>query len=332
MATLFDSLPGLKMPVALLSPTLSRMWSQVKVEGHAPPSEFRASQMNLILHFGTSTSEAEAKTLFDTAILFAQRYPCRIVILCPSEKPNDDQKSIDGKLFSQCYIGPTQRQMCCCEAIILGYQTSEAGFLESQVSVWLENDLPVYHWLHRVPAAKIEQYYLGSLKDCTRVLYDSTVEQDAYRDVPWPRPEYVRDLAYARLLNVRQGIGQYLSGFDPADLVKDLQEITFGHTAANLGEGNHLKAWTLSCLETCCTLTKTDFNAIKVSQTVLPEKGECGLSLEWHYANKRYFRWKYCEKTRTATVDADLGKNQQHFVQRVKTLDSDKALAEALFF
>jgi len=51
---------------------------------------------------------------------------------------------------------------------MLGYPIHTPGFLENQVMIWLENDLPVYHWLHRVPARRIEEIYLPYLKLCTR--------------------------------------------------------------------------------------------------------------------------------------------------------------------
>ena len=110
------------------------------------PSEFRASQMNLVLHFGLDVNEADARARFDTVIRFAQRYPSRIIVLCPTREEGAGMRA---KLFSQCYIGETHREMCCCEACCC--YKSKPGYLANQVSIWLEGDLPRYHWFMVCP-------------------------------------------------------------------------------------------------------------------------------------------------------------------------------------
>ena len=116
------------------------------------PSEFRASQMNVVLHFGLDVTPEDAKLRFDALIRFAQRYPSRIIVLCPTREL---QSGMSAKLFSQCYIGETHREMCCCEALLLGYKSEDVGYLANQVSIWLEGDLPTYHWLSGVPSAQL---------------------------------------------------------------------------------------------------------------------------------------------------------------------------------
>src|SRR5690606_31892939 len=125
--------------VSAVTKTLREMWKVSHDSGQDAPSEFRASQMNLILHFGLSTTGEEARKAFDSAVSFAQRYPCRIIVLCPEEK-KEGESILEGKLCSQCFIGDDQRQMCCCEALILSYPTKESGFLDNQVSIWLESE------------------------------------------------------------------------------------------------------------------------------------------------------------------------------------------------
>ena len=48
---------------------------------------------------------------------------------------------MESKLFSQCYIGESHREMCCCEALLLSYKSEDFGHLANQVSIWLEGDL-----------------------------------------------------------------------------------------------------------------------------------------------------------------------------------------------
>ena len=140
MKDLIDVLPGLHLPVSEVTDRLEHMWES---DASGSPSAFRASQMNVVLHFGWEVTPEEAHERFDTLLAFAQRYPSRIIVLCPSRSISDG--SMRAKLFSQCYIGDTHREMCCCEALLLAYQPENCGHLGNQVSVWLEPDLPSYH-------------------------------------------------------------------------------------------------------------------------------------------------------------------------------------------
>ena len=71
MTELIDVLPGIKLPVGAVSEELSKMWGGNKENAL---SEFRASQMNLVLHFGRTVSPDEAKARFEIAVRFAQRF------------------------------------------------------------------------------------------------------------------------------------------------------------------------------------------------------------------------------------------------------------------
>src|ERR1019366_4993240 len=89
-------------------------------------------------------------------------------------------------------------------------------------------DLPLYYWVHRFSeAARLADYgYL--LSNARRVIIDSAASPDASR-LPWPRPENVRDLAFSRLLPVRQAIGQFLSRYPAESLGRGLRSIALRH-------------------------------------------------------------------------------------------------------
>ena len=127
------------------------------------------------------------------------------------------------KLFSQCYIGSSHREMCCCEALLLSYQPEGSGFLSNQVSTWLESDLPTYHWFSGVPSHRISGYFTNLLAGVRRCVYDSSVEPEDVSSLDWPQPQRVYDLAKARILPVRQSIGQYLSGYNQRDALHRLE-------------------------------------------------------------------------------------------------------------
>lgn len=204
--------------------------------------------MNLILHFGIHTSQEDAKVCFDQAIEFSQRYPSRIIILCPEES-HRGERFLEAKLFAQCYIGHTPRTMCCCEALMLGYPPSDSGDLENQITIWLENDLPTCYWFHQVPVERIRKHYLPFTHGMRRILYDSTVEGANYGELEWERPDRVKDLAGARVLPIRQSIGQYLSGYRPEILIEGVTGVRVTAPASLRGEADSLGKWMCQCLE-----------------------------------------------------------------------------------
>jgi len=326
MKDLIEELPGIGLSVGEVNKRLESMWQG---EGEGSPSEFRASQMNVVLHFGWEVSPEEAHERFDALIKFAQRYPSRIIVLCPSRSITDG--SMTAKLFSQCYIGDSHREMCCCEALMLSYQPEDCGFLGNQVSVWLEPDLPTYHWFNRVPSERILQYFDTLLVGVRRCIYDSSIESTDYEAIEWPEPDRVSDLASARLLPVRQAIGQYLSGYSIEQLCHGLKAVRIRYSEEMSGEGQRLLEWIKDCLGECikcenCEALKAEYDLDKCTSS------ECSLTLSIDYNDGRYFRWKKLSDGNTGIVEAYLGKSEESITTRVKALVPEQEIAEALFF
>lgn len=332
MERLIDALPGVSMPVEAVTETLRHMWDK-EAGVKESPTDFRASQLNLILHFGLETSAGEARERFDTAIRFAQRYPCRIVVLCPSTRPGGET-AFEGKLFSQCYLGRHLRDLCCCEALILGYSPEESGFLESQVSVWLESDLPIYHCLHRVPAARIDRHYLGFLKRCRAVIFDGAVEGGAYGGLDWPHPDRLKDLALARTLPLRQHLGQFLSGFPPAELAAGLQSVEIRYTADMERAARHLLQWQQAALTRC--LDQAGAPPEPVRFDLRPFSGSetpACLATAWRYADpQHHFHWRYSRSRKSGRISGQLPSGPFEHPLHIEPLSPEAALAEALFF
>jgi hypothetical protein len=331
MSALLDILPGIALRVTEVPGMLSKMWQGDPGTSEDAPSAFRASQMNLVLQFGLATTPEEALRVFDQAIEFAQMYPCRIVALCPAKEASD-AVFMEAKLFSQCYIGPSTRQMCCCEALMLGYPVHQAGFLENQVMVWLESDLPIYHWMHRVPARRIEEIYLSYLKLCTRVVFDSCIEGPDYIKAHWPKPDAVMDLAFARLLPTRQSIGQFLSGFEPAALVDGLAHVECRYAPGADGEAANLLHWQESCLEHC-EKNGEHCDEMTFGTKLLDAGSPSALEVEWQYAGgAKNFLWTQAKECDAVRIRADFGKGAVDLPQHVKPMPRVRELAEALFF
>src|SRR5690625_638108 len=80
--SIFGNLPGLEVPVSEISDVLSHVWEVSTSKDAVNPSEFRATQMNLIIHLGLGTTPSDARDLFETALRFARRKTSRILRLC----------------------------------------------------------------------------------------------------------------------------------------------------------------------------------------------------------------------------------------------------------
>lgn len=331
---LLDALPGLRMPVDEVTRMLRHMWDGDPKEGAHPVSSFRASQMNLILHFGLETSAAEARARFDSAIAFAQRYPCRIIVLCPEGAATRKDERLEGKLFSQCYVGKSLHDFCCCEALVLGYSVDDARFLESQVSLWLEADLPVYHWLNRVPPERVGDCYLPFLTRCRRVLFDSDTDPALATDVDWPERGRVHDLAWARLLPVRQHLGQFLGAVPPDRLVGGLERVSVRYADGHAGEGHNLLAWMRGALERCAPAGKSGAPAsIIYSAEPAGEDSRFTLEVEWSFlSQKKHFSWEYHARAGTGRVTCNFGHGVTDQPLHVEPLPEAGVLAEGLFF
>ena len=324
MSCLIDALPGTRLPLATVTATLAQMDSATATDHSA---ELRASQMNLIVHFGKDTSVDEARKRFDIALRFTQSYPARIIVLCAEQRPQD---VLEAKWCTQCYPTDSVGQMRCCEALILSYVSGHSPHLENQISIWLESDLPTYYWLHRVSASHLLQQYSPLIKNCNRVVYDSSV--DGYRNVDWPDASALSDLACSRLLPVRQSIGQFLSAFDPEVLVQKLKTVCVFHPLGKQGEAQGLLHWLRVCLEACLRQARLDSHPT-FKCTAGEDKAGLSLAVEWTYEDQeKQFRWHYNEPTHYGRVTGRFGSDLIEHPIQIRLLSPEKALAESLFY
>jgi len=336
---LLEALPGTRLPVPEVMTALSRLWENDPV---LPPgkgiTDFRASQMNVILHCGLKTTPEELLERFHNTLEMGQRYPCRLIVLCPEPRGPDTDSgdpALESKIFSQCYVGDRGRQHICLEAIFLSYIPSQPGFLENQVSIWLDNDLPTYHWLHRVPMERVEVYGKGFLQRCRKIIFDSSVEPEGYAEqareregVPGELSKW-RDLAYARGLPLRQSIGQFLSSFEPRLLVEGLQTVVLEHRRNLTGEARCLLGWIRDRLRDCGrdALSECSFELV-----ALPDDAETSLRLLWNYQGSKHFRWWANIESSLAIVEGDLGTGHFSHPQSLRLLAPAESLGEAFFF
>lgn len=329
MPELIDVLPGISLPVEEVTRRLDTMWSTGDASDGSP-SEFRASQMNVVLHLGRGVAASDARARFDGLIRFAQRYPSRIIVLCPRDSGSDQMTA---KLFSQCYIGSSHREMCCCEALLLSYQPEGSGFLSNQVSTWLESDLPTYHWFSGVPGHRISGYFTNLLAGVRRCVYDSSIESDEVNSLDWPQPQRVHDLAKARILPIRQSIGQYLSSYSMDVLCAKLKTVTIRHASKLQGEAVALSEWVTACLSRYFDLPENGHDLPSMNLVVTePNEDSACLSMVWGYTNDNSLQWSMHQAEPRGQIQSYFEGRKEQMPTHVRLLPLEKALAEALFF
>lgn len=329
MAAIFQALPGIEVPVEQIARKLAQMWADTAAEGRAAPGreDALATQVNLVLHFGLGATPAEAVTVFRHAVQFSSRYPSRVVVLCPLHE-DDGAVTIRAKIYGECFLGKTRGDSRCCEFVLLSYSLAARRFLENQVSICLAPDLPVYYWAHRFTACHRLADYQYLLQNARRFIYDRAAAPADAPHYPWPRPERVRDLAGARMLPVRQSLGQFLARYEPARLVDGLRSVLMSFEPQHAAEGHALLDWLRDRLQACgAAATGIDWHT-----ALLPSGGGTCFALRVTYGDDRYFHWRGNCDTGEAAFDSLLGASRTTMSGHITMLDPERALAEAMFF
>lgn len=328
MTSVFDSLPGLEVPVSEIANGLARLWASDPADGGKAPSEFRASQMNLVLHIGLPTAADDGVTQFNAALRFTQRYPARILVLCPRAEGGTDL-AMRAKIYSECFIGKSRHEMSCVEAVVLSYPQERREFLEDQVSIIVEADLPIYYWVHRMSQVQKIATYQWLLRNSNRFLLDTAVSTPEARTYRWPRPDGFRDLVHARLLPVRQSIGQFLSAFAPATIARGLQTVTASYQSEFAAEGRVLLDWARVRLE-ACGVPSQGGPAFRMQPVAAGTTSS--LELGFSYDDGQYFRWRADFPGGRSYFESTLGGTRQMLPMTVNLLTTEAALGEAIFY
>lgn len=328
-STVYESLPGLTVPIGQALEKLSAIWSPEDASGKKVQSEYHASRMNLIVHIGTEATVDVASELFQTVVGFSHRYPCRMILLCPQPDSWESEARMSCKIFSECVFGAEFAGMSCCEALILGYTLSDRTFLENQVSVFLESDLPTYYWPTNFASAQLLSDYQFFFKSAERIVFDSSRECFLTDQVDIPEPEKLYDLAFSRLLSIRQCVGQFMSAYSPEQIVDGLQEVTLSCNAGFKSEGRALMSWVASVLVDCY---ETPSDAKLRFEQMEAASDEAMPRMSFIYSNSHYLTFDIDLDRGETRVEASLGNGQQSMTTGVRLLEPETALAEALFF
>lgn len=330
MSDLFGILPGLEVPVAKISSSLANLWSEPAAHGRAAPAsdDVKATQVNFVLHLGFGTTPEDALAQWATAVTFSSRYPSRVVVLCPRRDDGSGVPEMRAKIYGECFLGKSKGDARCCEFVILDYSFAARRFLESQVSICLSADLPLYYWVHRFSATSRLADYQYLLRSARRLIFDTASAPEGTLEYPWPNPAAVRDLAYARMLPVRQSIGQFLSRYQPSLLATGLREVVLSFEEVHAAEGRALLRWVRSRLADC----GPEVASAQWTERLLPARnGQC-FGLEFVYADGRRFSWQGNCHTGVAAFRSDLGDGIVELPSHIRLLEPAHALAEAMFF
>ncbi len=328
MSSIFDALPGQETPVGAISKNLARMWATDERAAAKPGEDSKATQVNFVLHLGVHTTAEDALAQFEVAVRFSRRYPCRVVVLCPIRDDVAADGELRAKIYGECHPGKNRGDLRCCEFVILSYPAEARKFLENQVSICLSTDLPLYYWAHNFASSAKLGAYQYLLSKAKRVLIDrSHVPADDCGELSWPRPEAVRDLVHARLLPVRQTIGQFLSAYAPAALVAGLTGVVVRHGKARRAEAAVLANWSHARLVGCGAAESLP-SKVEAADALADDSVE----LVFTYSNEHEFRFAGDFAKGSAKVCARIHGSKTELATAIGLLSPEKALAEAMFF
>jgi hypothetical protein len=328
MPSVFDALPGIEVNVASIKNSLVHMWDETAKAGGAAPSphDVKATQMNFVLHFGFATSVEDAQAQFATMLSFSTRYPSRVVVLCPLQEDNQ-QTEMRAKIYGECFLGKSKGDTRCVEFVMLSYPLAARKYLEDQVSICLSTDLPLYYWAHRFSASSRLADYQYLLRSSKRVIFDTGIVPADAQTYQWPNPEAVRDLVHARLLPVRQSLGQFLSGFRPEQLSEGLERVIVRHSLSRAAEARVVLNWIRNRLQDCGAPAALA-GALEPAASRLVD----GLQVRFDYQGDKRFGWEGDLERRHAEFDADFGHGPITLTTALSLLSPEAALAEAVFF
>ncbi|OIQ98840.1 glucose-6-phosphate dehydrogenase subunit [mine drainage metagenome] len=331
MSEVFDALPGIEVSVAEISTALASMWKDSAAHGADAPADddARAIQVNVILHLGFGTKPDDALVKFKLAVEFSSRYPSRVVILCPRIEDGNEGMETRAKIYGECFLGRSKGDTRCCEFVILEYSFVARNYIENQVSVCLTSDLPTYFWAHHFTDCRLMADYQSFFTRSRRFIFDSAAAPLEAVTFPWPNPANVRDLAYARMLPVRQSIGQFLSRYEPGILSGGLRRVKVSYEAVHTAEGRALMRWVRSRLVACGAGER----GVVWLEGELPHKGGTCFEIEFMYHTPaKRFKWRGDCDTGVAGFSADLGTGPMELPSHIKLLAPTQALSEAMFF
>ncbi|MBL9216367.1 MAG: glucose-6-phosphate dehydrogenase assembly protein OpcA [Opitutaceae bacterium] len=319
-AGVFDALPGLEVPVGGIAQGFKQLWAD------SPAKDSRAVQLNLVLHLGRNCTPADAQEQFRITLRFAQRYPCRVVVLCP-DFDDAAPPAMRAKVYGECFLGKSKTDTRCVEFVLLHYTVAVRQHLENQVSVCLSTDMPLYYWSHRFSSARRLADYGYLLTRSRRVLFDSAVAPADAFTYPWPNQAAVRDLAYTRTLPLRQNLGQFLSRYAPPLIHGGLRRVTLQHRAQFAAEAACLLGWVRK------GLVRSGAEVGAIAFEVTPQDCAGCFGLEFHYADPaKVFRWSADLARDHAEFLGDLGTGRTTLTAGAHFLAPDMALSEAMFF
>lgn len=324
----FDVLPGQEVPVGELNRRLGDLWRDTAASGGPAPSaeDAKATQLNVVLHLGFGATPSDAVEQFGTLVRFSRRYPSRVVVLCPLPEGAPAQMDFRAKIYGECHLGKSRSDTRCVEFVVLSYPQAARRFLEDQVSLCLSTDLPLYYWAHRFSASGRLADYQYLLRRARRVLIDSASAPADALAYPWPRPAALRDLAFARLLPLRQSLGQFLAGYPADELVQGLRGLTVTHRDGLSAEARALAAWAVSRLRACGA------GETLPSEVRLDVSGP-DLSLSFAYDGPaRAFRWTADLKSGDGDFEARFNRGPVSLRAGASLLAPELALGEAMFF
>ena len=199
------------------------------------------------------------------------------------------------------------------------------------MSVIIESDLPIYYWVHRMSQVHRIATYEWLLRNSRRFLLDTAVSTPEVATFRWPRPDGFRDLAHARLLPVRQSMGQFLSAFPAPAIVHGLTAVDAAYGKGYAAEAAVLLEWARVRIAACRGTGAAD-GTTEFRTRAVPEGGTSSLELTFTYDDGRHFFWRGDFSRGSAYFESTIAGGRQTLPMTTGLLSTEAALGEAIFY
>jgi hypothetical protein len=319
--SLFHQLPGVYLPLRDIGAIRRVWWS----EGNDWQEAFQVCQFNLVLHYGYENNTEQALQWFQEACALTQDFPCRIWVICPEK---EGFEGIEAKIFGICHLNRKAQKGGICEAIILRSSTNALPRLYDWVSLYSDNDLPLY--LLSIKAGELLNLKAAQdfLRHSKALLWDSSLEPSLAVS-----GHQQLDLAWIRCWPIQRALGYFLAHYPPEVLVNGLERIELHYHPAWKGAAKVLGEWILSALRHCQSLRGTQ-ESIAFEGRVIENPQGLTFEMQWHckppHTPPIAFRWIYKEVTQESYMEAKWLGSPAPATHTLECLSTLEALKKAL--
>lgn len=162
----FLSGQGIAVDPRRIEAQLDQMWGPAAEEVAGPEVDHPGVTRIVLANLVVAGSIGEDSRIDDVLDVVVARYPCRTIVLRPSDAP---ERKIDAEVSALCHLPAPGRPQVCSERIVLKAGPNAVDLLPGAVRPLLESDLPFVLWWTGDPRQN-EPLFRSLAGECSRLL------------------------------------------------------------------------------------------------------------------------------------------------------------------